>query len=184
MKWGVLGTADIAYRCTIPAMQIAKNCTLKGIAGRNKEKVDSFKQQFGFEKAYYSLEDMLADDEIQAVYIPLPNDMHAQWTKKAADAGKHILCEKPLTGNYEDTKELIEYCDKKGVVMMEAFAYVHTPHIAMVKEIMQSGEIGDIEFLESCFFTPFCTPENIRMRRETLGGSVYDLGCYCTSLML
>ena len=110
--------------------------------------------------------------------------MHAQWTKKAADAGKHILCEKPLTGNYEDTKELIEYCDKKGVVMMEAFAYVHTPHIAMVKEIMQSGEIGDIEFLESCFFTPFYTPENIRVRRETLGGSVYDLGCYCTSLML
>lgn len=184
IKWGVLGTADIARRCTIPGMKKAENCCLYGIAGRSKDKVDQFKKEFGFEKSYYSLDEMLEDENIEAVYIPLPNTLHKEWVLKASAKGKHILCEKPLSGTEADVKEMVEACEKAGVVFMEAFAYLHSPLVASVKETLASGEIGELSFMESIFITPGYTLENIRVRRETLGGSVYDLGCYCTSLML
>lgn len=184
VKWGVLGTADIARRCTIPGMQKADNCYLYAVAGRSMEKAEQFKEMFGFEKAYGSLEALLDDQEVEAVYIPLPNTLHKEWVLKAAAKGKHILCEKPLAGTEEDVKEMIEACEKAGVVFMEAFAYLHSPFIKSVKETLDSGVIGELSFMESIFVTPGYTPENIRVRRETLGGSVYDLGCYCTSLML
>ena len=184
INWGVLGTADIAKRCTIPAMQKAANCHLYGIAGRTKEKVEQYKETFGFENAYDSLDDMLDDENIEAVYIPLPNTLHKEWVLKAAAKGKHILCEKPLSGNEKDVKEMIDACEKAGVVFMEAFAYLHSPLIASLKETLASGTIGELSFMESIFLTPGYTPENIRVRRDTLGGSIYDLGCYCTSLTL
>lgn len=184
VKWGVLGTADIAKRCTIPALKMAEGCELYGIAGRNPEKVDLYKETFGFEKAYYSLDSMLDDPEIEAVYIPLPNTLHKEWVIKAAQKGKHVLCEKPLSGNVKDVQEMIETCDKAGVKFMEAFAYLHSPIIREVQEQIAAGAIGELSFMESVFFTPGYTPENIRVRRETLGGSVYDLGCYCLSMIL
>lgn len=184
VKWGVLGTADIARRCTIPGMKKADNCYLYAVAGRSMEKAEQFKEMFGFEKAYGSLEELLDDQEVEAVYISLPNTLHKEWVLKAAAKGKHILCEKPLSGTEEDVKEMIEACEKAGVVFMEAFAYLHSPFIKSVKETLDSGVIGELSFMESIFVTPGYTPENIRVRRETLGGSVYDLGCYCTSLML
>ena len=121
VKWGVLSTADIAKRCTIPGMKKAENCCLYGIAGRSKDKVDQYKEMFGFEKAYYSMDEMLDDPEIEAVYIPLPNTLHKEWVLKAAAKGKHILCEKPLSGNEAEVKEMIEACDKANVIFMEAF---------------------------------------------------------------
>ena len=121
---------------------------------------------------------------VEAVYIPLPNTMHKEWVIKAAEHGKHVLCEKPLAGTEADVKEMIEACDKNGVLFMEAFAYLHSPLIQSVKETIHSGAIGELSFMESIFITPGYTAENIRVRRETLGGSVYDLGCYCTSLTL
>ena len=172
IKWGVLGTADIARRCTIPGMKKAENCCLYGIAGRSKDKVDQFKKEFGFEKSYYSLDEMLEDENIEAVYIPLPNTLHKEWVLKASAKGKHILCEKPLSGTEADVKEMVEACEKAGVVFMEAFAYLHSPLVASVKETLASGEIGELSFMESIFITPGYTPENIRVRRETLGGSV------------
>ena len=172
VKWGVLTTADIAKRCTIPGMQKAENCCLYGIAGRSREKVEQYKETFGFEKAYYSMDEMLDDPEIEAVYIPLPNTLHKEWVLKAAAKGKHILCEKPLSGTEKDVKEMIEACDKAGVLFMEAFAYLHSPLITSVKETLNSGIIGDLSFMESVFITPGYTPDNIRVRRETLGGSV------------
>jgi predicted dehydrogenase len=184
VNWGVLGTANIALTQTIPAMLEADNCNLYGIAGRNKDKVDEFKEKFGFENVYYSLEDMLDDKEIEAVYIPLPNNLHKEWVIKAAKKGKNILCEKPLSGNAEDIKEMIRVCDEEGVIFMEAFAYLHSPVIKEIKSILDSGVIGDISLMESVFFTPTNADEDIRMNRDTLGGSVYDLGCYNISLIL
>ena len=184
INWGVLGTARIAYEQTIPAMLEVENCNLYGIAGRNKEKVDAFKGKFGFEKAYYSLEEMLLDDEIQAVYIPLPNSLHKEWVIKAAKSGKHVLCEKPLAANEKDIQEMTEVCDQEGVIFMEAFAYLHSPVIEEIKNVLDSGKIGDITFMETVFFTPDNGELDIRMNRETLGGSVYDLGCYTISLIL
>lgn len=184
VNWGVLGTANIAKKVTIPAMQIASNCNIYGIAGRNKEKVDEFKESFGFEKAYYNLDDMLEDENINAVYIPLPNNLHKEWVIKAAKKGKHILCEKPLSGNAKDIEEMIRICDEEGVIFMEAFAYLHSPVIKDIKKVLDSGAIGDVNFMESVFFTPPTPADNIRANRETLGGSLYDLGCYNTSLTL
>ena len=184
INWGVLGTARIGFEQTIPAMLEVENCNLYGIAGRNREKVDAFKEKFGFQKAYYSLEEMLADDQIQAVYIPLPNSLHKEWVIKAAQSGKHVLCEKPLAENEKDIKEMIDACVKAGVIFMEAFAYLHSPVISEIKSVLDSGRIGDITFMETVFFTPDNGEQDIRMNRETLGGSVYDLGCYNISLIL
>ena len=184
IKWGVLGTANIAKGHTIPAMLKAENCLLYGIAGRNKAKVDDFKDKFGFQKAYYSYDEMLEDDAIEAVYIPLPNTLHKEWVLKSATKKKHILCEKPLAGSENDVKEMIKACDDAGVYFMEAFAYLHTPIIKSVKEALDSGIIGKPSFIETTFLTPTPNNENIRMKRETLGGAIYDLGCYNISLIL
>lgn len=183
VKWGVLGTAGIAKGCTIPGMQLAENCELCAIAGRSIEKAEQFKNEFGFEKAYGTYEELLADEDIQAVYIPLPNELHYEWVMKAIEAGKNVLCEKPLAPTKKQVEELFAAAKEKGVILMEAFAYLHTPYVAAVKAEVDSGAIGDIKYIETAFLTSDYDISNIRMRRETYGGSLYDLGCYCTSMI-
>ncbi|MGB8451471.1 MAG: Gfo/Idh/MocA family oxidoreductase [Anaerocolumna sp.] len=184
INWGVLGTADIAKGCVIPAILKAENSKLYGIAGRNKEKADTFLTTYGFEKAYYSYEDLLEDETIGAVYIPLPNTLHKEWVLKAAAKKKHILCEKPLSGSEKDVQEMINACDEAGIYFMEAFAYLHSPIIKSIKEALDSGVIGKPKFIETTFLTASPKEGDIRLRRETLGGSIYDLGCYNVSLIL
>lgn len=182
IKWGVLGTAGIAKGCTIPGMQQAENCELIAIAGRSLEKAEEFKAMFGFEKAYGSYEELLEDSEVQAVYIPLPNEMHYEWTIKALKAKKHVLCEKPLAPTVKEAEEMIACANENGVILMEAFAYLHSPLTAAVKADLE--KIGDILYMESAFLTSDYDISNIRMRRETFGGCTYDLGCYNTSQIL
>ena len=184
IRWGVLGTAGIARGCTIPGMKLAENCELFAIAGRSLEKAEQYREAFGFAKAYDSYEALLSDPEIEAVYIPLPNTLHCEWTLKAIEAGKHVLCEKPLAPTAVEAEALFRAADAKGVLLMEAFAYLHSPLIQAMKRELDSGVIGEIRYAESAFITSDYDVSNIRMRRETLGGSVYDLGCYCTSLLL
>ncbi|MBE5806809.1 MAG: Gfo/Idh/MocA family oxidoreductase [Clostridiales bacterium] len=181
IKWGVLGTANIARVCTIPGMKLAENCETYAIAGRSMEKAQAYKEQFGFEVAYDSYDALLADPNVEAVYIPLPNTLHREWVIKAAKAKKHILCEKPMAPTAAEAKVMQECADQNGVVLMEAFAYLHSPLIAALKAELDSGAIGDVRYLENAFVTGSYDLSNIRMRRETLGGSVYDLGCYCIS---
>lgn len=183
VNWGVLGTAGIAKGCTIPGMQLAENCNLYAVAGRSLEKAEQFKNEFGFEKAYGDYDSLLSDDSIQAVYIPLPNELHYEWVMKAIDAGKNVLCEKPLAPTKKQVEELFEAANKKGVVLMEAFAYLHTPYIAALKSELDAKTIGDVTYIETAFLTSDYDISNIRMRRETYGGSLYDLGCYCTSII-
>lgn len=184
VKWGVLGTASIAKGCTIPGMKLADNCELCAVAGRDIKKAESFKEEFGFEKAYGSYDELLADSDIEAVYIPLPNDMHYEWCMKAIAAGKNVLCEKPLAPNKEQAAELFEAAKKAGVVLMEAFAYLHSPYVAALKEELDNKVLGDLKYIESAFVIQDCDEDNIRMKRETYGGAMYDLGCYCSSLMV
>ena len=181
INWGVLGTAGIAKGQTIPGMLLAENCTLYAIAGRSMEKAEQFKAQFGFEKAYDSYEALLADPAVEAVYIPLPNHLHYEWVIKAAKAGKHILCEKPLAPTAAQAAEMQAAAKENGVLLMEAFAYLHSPLIAALKKELYSGVIGEVRYLENAFVTSDYDISNIRMRKETLGGSLYDLGCYCIS---
>lgn len=151
IKWGVLGTASIAKGCTIPGMILAKNCELYAVAGRSLNKAELFQKEFGFEKAYGSYEELLADPVVEAVYIPLPNNLHYEWCIKAMKAGKHVLCEKPLVPTMEQAKELFEVSKANGVYLMEAFAYLHTPYISALKEELEKQSIGELKYIESAF---------------------------------
>lgn len=184
VKWGVMGTADIARGCTIPGMQQAENCTLYAIAGRTIEKARNFQNEFGFEKAYGSYEELLSDPEVEAIYVPLPNDLHYEWTIKALKAGKHVLCEKPLAITAGQIEEMIRTAKENGVFLMEAFAYLHSPLVAAIKEELDKKVIGDILYMESAFITSGHDVSDIRMRKETFGGCTYDLGCYSISQIL
>lgn len=184
IKWGVMGTAGIAKGQTIPGMKEAKNCELYAIAGRNIEKATEFQKEFGFEKGYGSYEELLQDKEVEAIYIPLPNTLHYEWTIKALEAKKHVLCEKPLAPSEEIAKQMIETANKNGVLLMEAFAYLHSPFTKAIKQEIKDKTIGDVVYMESTFITSDYDISNIRMRRDTLGGCLYDLGCYNTTQIL
>lgn len=183
VKWGVLGTANIARGCTIPGMKLAQNCELWAIAGRTLEKAEAFQKEFGFEKAYGSYEELLEDPEVQAVYIPLPNHLHCRWVIAALEKGKHVLCEKPIGLNADEVKTMFDKAEKNGVLLMEAYAYLHTPYIASLKNEIHSGAIGRVEYIETAFVTQGYR-ENIRLYKEQGGGAMYDLGCYCTTMIL
>lgn len=184
INWGVIGTAGIAKGCTIPGMQQAENCNLYAIAGRSMEKAKAYQEEFGFEVAYDTYEALLADPNVEAVYIPLPNELHYEWTIKALNAKKHVLCEKPLAPTPNQIEEMFACAKENGVLLMEAFAYLHSPLMAVIKNEIKSGSIGDILYMESQFITSDYDISNIRMRKETYGGALYDLGCYTTTQIL
>lgn len=183
VKWGVLGTANIARGCTIPGMIKAGNCELYAIAGRSEEKAEAYKNEFGFAKAYVGYDKLLEDPDVQAVYIPLPNNLHKEWVIKALKAGKHVLCEKPLALNADEVREMFAVAKENNVILMEAYAYLHSPYIASLKADIESGVIGDVDFIQTAFITQGYF-DDIRIYKETGGGAVYDLGCYCTTMIL
>lgn len=184
LKWGILGTAQVAKSLLIPAMQKTENCELYAIAGRSQEKADAFKEEFGFKQAYGTLEELLKDPEVQAIYVALPNDMHKEWVIRAADAKKDILCEKPLAPNEKDAEEMFTACEKNGVKLIEGFAYLYSPYMTALKNEIAAGQLGELLFMEAEFITSDYNADNIRMQRGRLGGSIYDLGCYAASELL
>ncbi len=183
VKWGVLGTANIAKGCTIPGMKMSDNCELYAIAGRDPVKAESFKNEFGFRKAYTGYEALLADPEVQAVYIPLPNGLHLEWVLAALNKGKHVLCEKPLALKADDARKMFEAAKANNVNLMEAYAYLHSPYIESLKKDISDGCIGDVDYIETGFVTQGYK-EDIRLYKEQGGGAMYDLGCYCTTMIL
>ena len=183
IKWGVLGTANIAKGCTIPGMKLAEECELYAIAGRSIEKADSFRREFGFEKAYGSYDELIADREVRAVYIPLPNNLHLKWVRAALQAGKHVLCEKPLALNAGEAREMFKIAEENGVYLMEAYAYLHSPYVESLKTEIAAGTIGDVDYIETAFVTQGYK-EDFRLHKELGGGAMYDLGCYCTTMIL
>jgi len=183
VKWGVMGTAGIAAGCTIPGMQQAAGCELYAVAGRSLEKAEAFKERFGFAKAYQGYDALLADPEVEAVYIPLPNDIHCEWVIKALNAKKHVLCEKPAAMNETELRRMFAAAKKNGVILMEAFAYLHSPYTERLKEIVSGGEIGKIDYIDTAFLTQDYS-EDFRLHKEQGGGGIYDIGCYCTSMIL
>ena len=183
VNWGVIGTAGIAKGQTIPGMVLAENCNLYAIAGRDIRKAQAYQETFGFEKAYGSYEELLQDPSVEAVYIPLPNTLHYEWVKKAIGSGKHVLCEKPLCPTAAEAEELFRLAQENGVLLMEAFAYLHSPWLAAIKNEIDSGTIGELRYIESQFITSDYDISNIRMRKETCGGCTYDLGCYTSTMI-
>ena len=182
VTWGVLGGANIALRAVIPALQRARNARLVAIASRTEPRAREAAQRLGI-RAHGSYEALLADSEVQAVYIPLPNTMHREWTLRCAAAGKHVLCEKPLAVTAEDCQAMIAGCRRHGVILMEAFMYRFHPRTERVLEIARAGEIGDVRLVRASF--TFATRErrgNIRFDPQLGGGALYDVGCYTTNI--
>jgi len=183
VRWGVLGTANIANGCTIPGMKKASNCKLYAIAGRNEDKVNFFKEKFGFKKGYVGYDELLADPKVEAVYIPLPNGLHKEWVIKALKAGKHVLCEKPLALNVEEAEEMFAVARENNVILMEAYAYLHSPYVEALRRDVAAGVIGDVLYMDTAFVTQGYK-EDIRLYKDLGGGGLYDLGCYCTTMIL
>lgn len=180
MRFGVLSTADIGVESVIPGIQ-ASDHTVAAIASRDERRARDVADELGIERAYGSYEDLLTDGSLDAVYIPLPNGLHAEWIRNAADEGLHVLCEKPLTGSEEETAAVFDHCEEQGVVLMEAFMYRFTPRTERAVEIVES-ELGDIVSVTSTF--SFRMPdgtEDIRLDPSLDGGSVMDVGCYAIS---
>ena len=183
IKWGVMGTAYIFERDTARGMKLAENCELTAIAGRSLEKAEEFKKVYGFARAYGSYEELLRDPQVEAVYIPLPNTLHYEWTIKALQHKKHVLCEKPLAPSAAMAREMFRAARENGVLLMEAFAYQHSPYIKEIRKVIEEGLIGELRYAEAALITSDYDYSNIRMRKETLGGCTYDLGVYALSLV-
>jgi predicted dehydrogenase len=178
VRWGVLGVAAIATKKVIPAMQQAGNCEIVAIASRNAERAAHAAGQLGIARHYDSYQALLDDDEIDAVYIPLPNNLHAEWTIRAAKAGKHVLCEKPLAMNAAEAATVVIACEQAGVLLMEAFMYRLHPQWVAARELVAAGRIGELRSINAVFTYHNVDPANIRNVAEYGGGALMDIGCY------
>jgi predicted dehydrogenase len=182
VRFGILSTADIGMTKVIPAIQEAHNCEVVAIASRSMESATEAASILGIEDSYGSYDELLAAEDVDAVYIPLPNNLHAEWTFRAAAAGKHILCEKPLAMSAAQAREMVDACAEAGVKLQEAFMYRHHPTWVEAIRLVQSGAIGNVQAVQSFFSYYNDDPSNIRNRIENGGGAVMDIGCYNINL--
>jgi predicted dehydrogenase len=182
VRWGILSTANIGVRKVIPATQEAERCEVVAIASRDGERAARTAAELGIPRAHEGYEALLADPDVDAVYIPLPNSEHAAWTIAAARAGKHVLCEKPLAMTAAEAEEMVRACANEGVLLMEAFMYRLHPSWEAVRDLVASGRIGRVRAVQSWFSYFNDDPGNIRNAPELGGGALYDIGCYCINL--
>nr|WP_321407374.1 Gfo/Idh/MocA family oxidoreductase [uncultured Carboxylicivirga sp.] len=182
VRIGVLSTSNHFIKRIILPVQQLDNVELYAIASRSELKAQEIANEFGIPFHYGSYEDLLADENIDAVYIPLPNHMHAEWIKKAADAGKHILCEKPLCMNTAEAEEILEHTQRKDVLLLEAFMYKFHPQWQLVRDIIRTNNIGKITYIHTSFSYNNPSANNIRNIAEFGGGGIRDIGCYAISV--
>jgi len=180
VKWGFLSTADI-NRKLIPGAHASEKVGLLAVASRDKNRAEAYADEWEIPRAYGSYEDLLADPEIEAVYISLPNTMHVEWSIKALEAGKHVLCEKPLTRHPEEADAAFDVAERTGRLLSEAFMYRHNPQTAKVVELVRGGAIGELRLIRSAFSYGLYDFENIRLRTDVEGGALMDVGCYNVS---
>jgi len=177
LRWGFLGTARI-NRVMIPPLRASAGNRLLAVASREQATADAYAREWGIERAHGSYEALLSDPEIDAVYIPLPNHLHAEWAIRAARAGKHVLCEKPLALTVAEVDAMEAAARESGVVLAEAFMYRHHPQTQKVKELVDAGAIGAVRFVRGTFSFPLTRPDDVRLRPEWGGGCLWDVGCY------
>src|SRR5437588_1394421 len=183
VRWGVLSTATIGTGQVIPAMQQGTYCEIAAIASRSPEKARAAAAQLGIPKAYGSYEELLADPEIDAIYIPLPNHLHVPWSIKALEAGKHVLCEKPIAMTSAGAQKLADAAKQyPGLKVMEAFMYRFHPQWQQARQMVHEGKIGELRTVQSFFSYYLVDAHNIRNIAEAGGGGMMDIGCYTASL--
>src|SRR5947209_8943437 len=181
LRWGVISAAQIGLNHVIPAIQRSSNGRVVCMGTPRPDRVKERADTLGVTRVYDSYAAVLADPEVEAVYIPLPNSMHREWTLRAAEAGKHILCEKPMALTAAESRDMIAACRQRGVRLMEAFMYRFDPQQATIREVLASGRIGAIKMVRSAFTfrLDLTDTRNIRLSRELWGGALMDVGCYC-----
>jgi predicted dehydrogenase len=182
VRWGVLGVASIAIGRALPPLVGSLHATIAAIASRSEAKAQAAAKALGVSRAYGSYEELLADPTIEAVYIPLPITLHAEWTMRALEAGKHVLCEKPLAPSAAEVERMQRAADKAGRLLAEAFMLFSHPRIRALRALAREGVIGKLGSVQFSFSNPNLDPENIRNRPETGGGALLDKGCYTLAL--
>ena len=180
VKWGILSTADINRRL-IPGAHASPKVELIAVASRDKQRAEDYAREWQIERAYGSYDELLADPDVEAIYNPLPNTMHAEWSIKALDAGKHVLCEKPFSRHVEEVEASFDAAERNDRLLSEAFMFRHNPQTARVKELVDDGAIGELRLVRSAFSYGLYDTDNIRLQTDVEGGALMDVGCYCVS---
>ena len=180
VKWGILSTADI-NRKVIPGAHASDKVELVAVGSRDQARAEAYARDWGIPRAYGSYAALLADPEIEAIYISLPNTMHAEWSINALDAGKHVLCEKPFTRHPAEVDAAFDAAERNGRLLSEAFMYRHNPQTAKLAELVRGGAIGELRLVRSAFSYALYDESNIRLRTDVEGGALMDVGCYNVS---
>ena len=180
VQWGILSTARINDKFIVGCAQ-SDLVTIGAVASRDAARARSYADERGIERAHGSYEALLADPEIEAVYISLPNSMHIEWTERALRAGKHVLCEKPLSRHTQEVEDAFELAEREGRLLMEAFMYRHNPQTQRLQELVQSGAIGRLRMVRAAFSFPLGSDADVRLSAALDGGALMDVGCYCVS---
>src|SRR5450755_38233 len=178
IKWGILSTANIGIKRVIPAIIAGRRGIVAAIASRDPDRAGRVAASFGIARSYGSYEALLDDPEIEAIYNPLPNHLHVEWTVKALDAGKHVLCEKPIGLSAAEAQAIVAARDRSGMRVVEAFMVRFHPQWHRVRALVQGGRIGSVRAIQSAFVFSVLDPKNVRNRADIGGGALYDVGCY------
>jgi predicted dehydrogenase len=181
VRWGILSTARI-NRQVIPGAQASPDVALVAVGSRTRESADAYAREWKIPTAHGSYEELLADPQVEALYISLPNSLHVEWTVRALEAGKHVLCEKPLDRRADEVERALDAADRTGLILMEAFMYRHHPQTRLLTELVHDGAIGELRLVRSSFSFSLADEQNVRMRPELDGGALMDVGCYCVSI--
>jgi xylose dehydrogenase (NAD/NADP) len=181
VRWGFLSTARINQALLAGARQ-TDVAEVVAVASRDQQRADDYAREHGIERAYGSYDALLEDPDLEAVYISLPNSLHVEWSVRALDAGKHVLCEKPFDRRPAEVERAFDVADRSGCLLMEAFMYRHHPQTKKLQELVASGAIGELRNLRSSFSFTLEDPNDVRMTPDLDGGSLMDVGCYCVSI--
>ncbi len=183
IRLGILSTADIGRGRVIPALKHCRNLEVTAVASRSLDKARAFAKDMGIPKAYGSYDDLLADPDVDAIYNPLPNSLHAEWSIKCAEAGKPCLCEKPLASDAAEAQTMVDAFAKRNLLFAEAFMYRFHPQTQQVKQMVEAGTIGDLRAMCAAFSFVIESEDDIRLSKPLAGGSLMDIGCYCVNVM-
>src|SRR6516225_10043859 len=180
VTWGILSTADI-NRKLIPGAHASPKVDLVAVASRDAARAEAYAREWEISRAYGSYEALLADPEIEAVYISLPNTLHCEWSIRALEAGKHVLCEKPRSRHGAEVEAAFDAAERMGRLLSEAFMYRHNPQTLRLQQLVEEGAIGELRLVRSAFGYSLYDEANIRLQTELEGGALMDVGCYCVS---
>ena len=180
LRWGILGCARITRRGLIPGIAESSGSKLVALASRDLATAKAWAKEFGVDRAYGSYEDVISDPSVDAVYVPLPNELHREWVERAAAAGKHVLCEKPLALDASDASAMVDFCRKSRVTLIEAFMWPHQPRTLAIKKLLNEGAIGELRLIRVSFSFPIDLTD-WRLEAGRGGGALWDVGCYGVS---